>query len=177
MGGLLSQILAARGLAHGAVLINPAPPSGINTLTWSTIKAARSIYTKWRFWSKPIRLSFNASVYAAFHFIPENQQKSLYEKCVYESGRAYFEIAYWYVDLTSASKVDETKVTCPVLVVAGKHDRLTPASMVKKVAEKYKSVSTYKEFENHAHYIIGEPGWEKVAGFVSDWIRQANLKT
>ena len=33
-------------------------------------------------------------------------------------------------------------------------DHITPASVVRKVARKYKAVSTYKEFENHAHWVI-----------------------
>jgi pimeloyl-ACP methyl ester carboxylesterase len=172
MGGLLSQIIASRGIVNGAVLLTPVAPSGINNLKWSTLKALRSIFTKWGFWKKPIRLSFQSLVYAALHLLPETDQKSIYEKCVYDSGRAFFEIAQWYADLKSASKVDETKVKCPVLVVAGKHDRLTPASVVKRVSEKYHPVSTYKEFENHAHFIIGEPGWMKVAEFVADWIER-----
>ena len=39
-----------------------------------------------------------------------------------------------------------------------------------KVADKFKAVSTYKEFENHAHWVIGEDGWEEIAEFISDWI-------
>ena len=172
MGGLLAQILTARGIACGAVLLCPAPPSGINNVTWSTIKSFRDIYTTWRFWQKPNRLSFKTAVYALLHLIPESEQKPLYEKFVYESGWAYFEMAYWYTGLTNASKVDETKVTCPVLVVAGTHDRATPASACRKVAVKYGPVSTYKEFENHAHWVIGEPGWENIAEFIADWINQ-----
>jgi pimeloyl-ACP methyl ester carboxylesterase len=60
------------------------------------------------------------------------------------------------------------------LVVSGAEDRITPASVVRKVADKYKAVSTYKEFENHAHWVIGEPGWEKIAEFVSDWLKQVS---
>ena len=46
------------------------------------------------------------------------------------------------------------------------------SSVVKKVAKKYKNVSTYEEFENHAHLVIVETGWEDIAEFVSDWLNQ-----
>ena len=49
--------------------------------------------------------------------------------------------------------------------------------VVRKIANKYKTVSTYKEFENHAHWVIGEPGWGKIAEFVADWIEQSKVKT
>jgi len=32
-------------------------------------------------------------------------------------------------------------------------------------------VATYKEFENHAHWLIAEPGWEKVAGEIVKWLK------
>lgn len=172
MGGLLAQILGARGLAKGLVLLTPASPSGINALKYSVIKSFWSILTSWGFWRNPHRLSPNAAEYAACHLLPEEDQKALYERLVYESGRAAFEIGFWLLDAKGASKVDKSKVTCPVLVVSGAEDRLTPASVVQKVANKYRAVSTYKEFDNHAHWVIGEPGWEKIAQFVSDWLNQ-----
>ena len=135
-------------------------------------KSFWGIYSKWGYWRKPARLSFNAALYAGLHLLPVADQKSTYEKFVYDSGRAYFEMAMWYMDVRGASKVDEAKVTCPVLVVAATHDKITLPSPVRKVADKYKAVSTYKEFENHAHWLLIEPGWDKVAEYVADWIDQ-----
>jgi pimeloyl-ACP methyl ester carboxylesterase len=57
------------------------------------------------------------------------------------------------------------------LVVAGSRDRITPASVVRKVARKYRAVSTYKEFENHAHWVVAEPGWQEVAEHAGRWLR------
>jgi pimeloyl-ACP methyl ester carboxylesterase len=106
------------------------------------------------------------------HLLPEEEQKTLYEQFVYESGRAATEIGFWLFDSKGAAKVDESKVVCPVLVIAGAEDRITPASVVKKVADKYKAVSTYKEFESHAHWVILEPGWEEIAAFVFGWMNK-----
>ena len=172
MGALLAQILGARGLAKGLVLLTPAPPSGINALIYSVIKSFRSALTTWGFWRKPHRLPFQASVYAMLHLLPAEEQKAVYDRFVYESGRAASEIGFWFLDFKGASKVDQSNVSCPVLVVAGAEDRITPASVVRKVANKYEAVSTYKEFENHAHWVIAEPGWEEIAEFASDWLNQ-----
>jgi pimeloyl-ACP methyl ester carboxylesterase len=172
MGGLLAQILGARGLARGLVLLTPASPSGINALKYSVIKSFWSVLTKWGFWRKPNQLSFEAAVYAALHLLPEEDQKALYDRFVYESGRAAAEIGFWLFDFKGGSKVDYSNVSCPVLVVAGAEDRITPASVVRKVANKYKAVSTFKEFENHAHWVVGEPGWEEIAEFAADWLKQ-----
>jgi len=174
MGGLLTQILGARGLAKGLVLLTPASPSGINALNYSVIKSFWSVLTKWGFWHNPNRLSFKASVYSMLHLLPAEDQKAVYDRFVYESGRAAAEIGFWLVDFKGASRVDKSKVSCPVLVVSGAEDRITPAAVVRKVANKYKAVSTYKEFENHAHWVVAEPGWEEIAEFASDWLNQVS---
>jgi pimeloyl-ACP methyl ester carboxylesterase len=109
---------------------------------------------------------------SVFHLLPPEEQKALYEKFGYESGRAGCEIGFWPFDSKRASRVDESKVTCPVLLIAGAEDRMIPASVVRKIAEKYKAVSTYKEFTNHAHWVVGEPGWQEITEYISDWLDQ-----
>ena len=171
MGGLLAQILGARSLAKSLVLLTTASPSGIIALKPSVIKSFWSIMSTWGFWRKPMRQTFNEAIYSMLHLLPENEQKETYGKFVYESGRAAFEIGYWLFDSKKASKVDESKVNCPVLVIAGSKDRITPASVVSKVARKYRG-ATYKEFPNHAHWIMAEPGWQEVAEYISGWLTQ-----
>jgi pimeloyl-ACP methyl ester carboxylesterase len=174
MGGLLAQILGSRGLARGLVLLTPASPGGINALKYSVIKSFWSVLTKWGFWRKPNRIPFEAAVYSMLHLLPAEEQKAVYARCVYESGRAAAEIGFWYLDFKGASKVDQSKITCPVLVVAGAEDRITPAAVVRKVADKYTAVSTYQEFENHAHWVVGEPGWEEIIEFAAAWLNQVS---
>lgn len=171
MGGLLAQMLAARGRASALVLLTPASPAGILALTPSVIRSFWSVMTKWGFWRKPMRQTFDEATYAMMHLLPESERKGVYEKCVYESGRAAFEIGFWLFDSRGAARVDASKVTCPVLVVAGAEDRITPAAVVRKVARKYRAVSTYKEFPNHAHWVVAEPRWQEVAEYVAGWLR------
>ncbi|MDA2921087.1 alpha/beta hydrolase [Desulfobacterota bacterium AH_259_B03_O07] len=170
MGGLLAQILGSRGLAKALVLLTPASPYGIVVLTPSLIKSFWSILTKWGFWKNPHRQTFDETVYSTLHLLPANQRKEVFDQFVYESGRVVAEIGFWLFDSKKASRVDESKITCPVLVIAGGEDRITPASVVRKVADKYQSVSTYKAFTNHAHWVIGEPGWQEIADYVSNWL-------
>lgn len=170
MGGLLAQILGSRGLAHTLVLLTPASPRGIVALTPSVIKSFLSIMFTWGFWRNPIRQTFDEAVYSLLHLLSEKEQREIYGHSVYESGRAAFEIGFWLLDPKKVTHVDESKVTCPVLVIAGSEDRITPTSVVKEVAKKYGAVSTYKEFPNHAHWVLAEPGWEEIAQYVDDWL-------
>jgi hypothetical protein len=42
------------------------------------------------------------------------------------------------------------------------------------VAHKYKDAS-FKQFDDHAHWVLGEPGWQDVAENVSDWLKTNSL--
>lgn len=168
MGGLLAQILASRGLAEKTVLLTPAAPSGIFALQWSVIKTFWKILLTPGFWEKPNKIGFKEAVYATMNLLPEEERKSAYEHIVHESGRVVFEMGLWPLDMKGAAKVDETRITCPILVIGAKQDRITPVSVVRRVAKKYRA--DYKEFEGHAHWVLGEPGWENIADFVSKWM-------
>jgi pimeloyl-ACP methyl ester carboxylesterase len=61
-----------------------------------------------------------------------------------------------------------------MLVIAGTEDRMTPASVVRHVAKKYQAVATYRQFDNHAHWVVAEPGWQEIAEFVATWMKQIN---
>lgn len=172
MGALLAQILGSRGLARALVLLTPASPGGINALTPSVIRSFQSVLMGYGFWKKPRRQTFNEAVYSMLQLLTAEEQRKTYSRFVYESGRAAAEIGFWYLDKKGASKVNEKKVSCPVLVIAGSQDKITPASVVRKVANKYRAVSTYKEFPDHAHWVVGEPGWEEIADYTSDWLSQ-----
>lgn len=176
MGGLLAQILGSRGLAKALVLLTPASPKGIIAFRPSVIKSFWSVTTKPGFWRKPILQTFNEAVYSMMQLLPNEEQKKAYDKFVPESGRAASEIGYWLFDRKSASRVDSAKITCPTLVIAGGQDKITPPSVVHKVADKYSAVTTFKEFADHAHWVIGEPGWKEIAEYSSDWMNQVLIK-
>ncbi len=170
MGGLLAQLLAEKGLARAAVLLTPASPAGINALKLSVIRTLLSVQAQWAFWKKPMRLTFSEASYGILHRLDPQAQRAAYGTFVHESGRAAFEIGYWPLDINRASSVNAGKVRCPMLVVGAGEDRMTPAVVVRKVAEKYRHVSTYLEFERHSHWILEEPGWEEVASAVEHWM-------
>jgi pimeloyl-ACP methyl ester carboxylesterase len=175
MGGLLAQILGSRGVAEALVLLTPASPRGIMAITPSVLRSFWSIMMKWGFWKKPMRQSFKAAVYSMMHLLSPEEQRAAYDRFVYESGRAAFEIGFWLLDMKKANKVDAEKTTCPVLVIGGKQDRITPASVVRKVAARYKG-ATYKEYPDHAHWVLAEQGWQDIAAFIADWLGSLNRK-
>jgi pimeloyl-ACP methyl ester carboxylesterase len=171
MGGLLALILGSRGLARALVLLAPAPPRGILALKPSAVRGFRSCLTTWRFWRKPVRQTCGEAIYSTMNLLPPEEQIETYDKLVYESGRVAYEIGLWFLDRTRASDADASTITCPVLVIGSVHDRMVPVSIVRKIADKYKNVATYREYADHAHKIIIEPGWEKVAEDIDGWLK------
>ncbi|GBC61373.1 alpha/beta hydrolase [Desulfonema ishimotonii] len=170
MGGLLAQILAARGLAKAVVLLAPAPPAGIFSLNSDAVLSFGTLLGTWAFWEKPFRMEFAGLTHALLNRMPESAHQDIYEKLGYESGRAAFEIGMWFMDPAGAAQVDAERLTCPVLAVVGEEDRITSARTIRKIADKYAPLSTYKKFPGHAHWLIQEPGWQAVAEYVETWM-------
>ena len=136
------------------------------------VKASRRVLTTWGAWRKPAFPTLEEVTYAVYNLLTEEERRSEYERLVHESGRAAAEIVFWPFDRTNAATVDEAKITIPTLTVAGTQDRITPASVVRKVGRKYAKGGTFHEFPDHAHWVLGEPGWEDVAAYCSNWIAQ-----
>lgn len=170
MGGLLAQMLAARGRARAAVLLTPASPAGIRALTPSVLRCFLPSMLRWGFWRRPMRPSFATAVYAMLHRLSPAMQREVYARMVPESGRAAAEIGLWPLDPNRASRVDADAVRCPLLVIAGSEDRITPASVVRKVATRYGEQATFRVYPQHAHWVVAEPGWEAIAHCSADWI-------
>jgi pimeloyl-ACP methyl ester carboxylesterase len=168
MGGLLAQMLAARGLARAAVLLAPAAPAGVWAIGPSVLRSFWGILTTWGFWRKPVRQTFDAASYSLLHRLPPDQRHQVYGRFGPESGRVVFEIGLWLLDARHAARVDAAKVACPMLVVGGREDRMTPPWAMRRVARRYRA--TYREHEHHAHWLVGEPGWQDIAGEVLAWM-------
>jgi len=172
MGGLLAQKVASRIKAAALVCMCPAPPYGINALRFSVIRTFIGVLLKPAFWNKSHTMSESAAAYAIYNLAPDDSWKEKeFNRLGLESGKAIFEIGMWPVDFKRAARVDAKKVICPVLVVSGAEDRITPAAVNFANARKYKQAE-YRSYPNHAHWIMGEPGWQDVARDVAEWLNR-----
>lgn len=165
MGGLLVQKLAELLDPPAIVAITPAAPRGIFALnTWTVFKAA---LRHWReiFLGRPLMPSRAEMSRLELNRLPPEEQDRIYHRLLPESGRQTFDIA------VKGLPVDASKVRCPVLVIGASEDNITAAKMVSKIARKYKA--DYKEYEGFAHMIVLEPGWERVAQDIANWLQGA----
>lgn len=170
MGGMLAQILGARGLARALVLLSPMPPQGLNVLSTASLRMFRRSLGRWGFWRRPTRPAFRDAVVSMLGRLPVEERRAVYDRLVHESGRAACETGFWFLDPRRAKYVDASRIACPVLVVAGSEDVLHPPAMMRAVARRYEPYSTYEELAGHGHWLVGEPGWRDVAEYVADWL-------
>ena len=177
MGGMLAQMLGARGLARALVLLSPMPPQGINVLLPASIRMFRTTLQRWGFWRRPTRPTFHDAAAAMLGRLPPHEQRAVYERLGHESGRVACETGFWFFDPRRAKFVDASRITCPVLVIAGSEDLLHPPSMMRKVARRYEPYSTYREYAGRGHWLIGEAGWQEVANDVVEWLERNGMAT
>ena len=173
MGGLLAQMLAARRDVAGLVLLAPSAPWGIPPTTLFEIGAAHAMHLQPGYWNQVLEPQRDVALMNFLDKLPRNQRDEVFGRFVRESGRATFEILNWGLDMNRASEVDAAKVACPVLCLTGAEDRINPPSTVARIAARYGA--TNEVFDGMGHWLIGEPGWEKLAERILGWLKKREL--
>jgi alpha-beta hydrolase superfamily lysophospholipase len=84
-----------------------------------------------------------------------------------------FQAAFANFNPHAATAVDfHNNGRAPLLLVSGGNDHVSPASVVEanfKLYRNSKAVTEYKSYPGRTHYILGQDGWEEVAGHALTW--------
>ena len=170
MGGLIALQLCARGLARAAVLLTPAPPADIFAIRPSNFWAFARIQARWGWWRKPHRATLKEALWHTFNTSDANDGREQHAGFVHDSGRALFEMGLPFLDRRKAAHVDPRLITVPLLVFAAERDRLTPPSVVRRTARYFGKAADYVEYANQGHWVVGQPGWERIAEDAVTWL-------
>ena len=168
MGGLVCQLAAARTPVRGLILLAPSAPWGVHGSTVEEAVSAVSLMGMSPFWSIPIDPDFTLAAQYSLNRFPSEARKNLYRRMGPESGRALWETLNWWLDPFMTTNVSPASVSAPVLAVAGGRDLIHPPVTVRQTAARLSGKTV--EFDEMSHWLIGEPGWEAVAGTCLDWI-------
>ncbi len=122
------------------------------------------------FWNAPLKPDYGIAAANSLDRLPPAERHKVSRASCRESGLATFEIMHWAFDAKRAALVHAESVTCPILCFAGSHDRINPPSTVRRIAERYKGRAIFEEVDGHSHWLVGEPGWEKIAARAIKWI-------
>jgi len=170
LGGLLAQMLAARRTLHALVLLAPSAPWGMVPSTAFELFSAQALYFAGGFWQTTLKPHRWIAAANALDLLDESERDAVFARFVPESGLATFETLHWFFDLKRATYVDARALTCPILCVAGARDRINPPETVRRLAQRYHGRARYEELKDRSHWLIGEPGWQKLAGSCLTWL-------
>lgn len=172
LGGLLAQMIAARRTVRALVLIAPCAPWGVMPTTLFELASAQALFLAGDYWNTALKPEYGIAAAHALDKLSRAERQIVFDRFVPESGLATFEIVHWALDFRRASYVRARNVTCPILCFAGSDDRINPSSTVRRIAERYEGRAVFEELRGHSHWLIGEPGWERVASRALTWLEQ-----
>ncbi len=176
-GGVITQMLADRGLGVAYVGVEPGQTAGITTLPLSTLWTGTPILSNPfdRNGARPLSKSH-------FHFTFGNdlsraESDELWERYAVNSyNRVFFEgVASTLNERGGVSHVDYARADrAPLLVITGEIDHVVPPAIGRAIVKKYRSTGSpaivdYREFAGRTHRIVSQDGWEEVADFALSW--------
>ena len=128
-GGLLTQIVAGRGLSAASVAIDPAPFRGVLPLPISALRVANVVLHNPRNWNRAVPLTYDQFRYGFANAVSEDEAKELYEQfSVPTSGAPLFQAATANLNPWTEAKVDtKNPERGPLLITSGEKDHTVPA--------------------------------------------------
>jgi pimeloyl-ACP methyl ester carboxylesterase len=176
-GGLLTEILAGRGLAVASVAISPAPFRGVLPLPVSALRSASPVLKNPANYNRAVPLSYDQFRYAFANALSEDEAKQLYDSCsVPAPGKPLFQAATANLNPWTEVKVDhENPQRGPMLIIAGTEDHTVPPAIAKASFDKErknKGVTEYVEMEGRGHALTIDSGWREVASAALAFIQR-----
>ncbi|SRR5713226_1355322 len=179
-GGLLTQIVAGRGLSAASVAIDPAPFRGVLPLPFSALKSASPVLGNPANRNKAIPLTYEQFRYAFANAVSEDEAKELYDTfAVPASGAPIFQAAAANLNPWTEAKVDtKNPDRGPLLIINGEKDHTVPWAIANasfKQQKRNQAVTEIVEMPNRGHALVIDGGWREVAdkalAFVQRFVR------
>ena len=174
-GGLLTQIVAGRGLAAASVAIDPAPFRGVLPLPVSSLKSASPVLGNPANRNRAVPLTYEQFRYGFANAVDEEEAKQLYATyAVPASGLPLFQAATANLNPWTEAKVNsKSPERGPLLIINGEKDHTVPLAVAKASFKKQKrneGVTEFVELPDRGHALTIDSGWREVAdtalGFV-----------
>jgi pimeloyl-ACP methyl ester carboxylesterase len=167
-GGLLTQIVAGRGLSAASVAIDPAPFRGVLPLPFSALKSASPVLGNPANRNRAIPLTFEQFRFGFANAVREEEARELYDTyAVPASGAPLFQAATANLNPWTEAKVDtKNPERGPLLIISGEKDNTVPwaiANASYKRQKRNEGVTEIVEMPNRGHALVVDSGWREVA--------------
>ena len=176
-GGLLTQILAGRGLASVSVAIDPAGFRGVLPLPISTLKSVFPVLANPANRNRAIPLTYDQFRYAFANAGTEDEAHQLYETyAVPTAGKPLFQAAAANLNPWTEAKVDtENPSRGPLLLISGDQDNTVPWAVVNASYKKQRQnegITEIVKIQNRGHALTIDSGWREVADTALNFIKR-----
>ena len=143
-GGLLTQIVAGRGLSAVSVVIDSAPFRGVLPLPITALRSAAPVLHNPANRHKAVPLTFDQFRYGFANAVSEEEAEQLYKEfAVPASGAPLFQAATANLNPWTEAKADSTNPERgPMLIVSGQKDNTAPHAIVEAIYNQQKKTST-----------------------------------
>lgn len=174
-GGLIAQILAARGVAKAVVAISPAPFRGVLPLPFSVLKATWPVLSNPANRGRAIALNYKQFRYGFANAVPEAEAKSLHSMFhVPAPGLPLFQAATANLNPWSQTKFNTRFADRgPLLIIAADKDHTVPLSIARasfRLQNKNSGHTEIIEMPGRGHSLVFDSGWEDVAKITLDFV-------
>ncbi len=175
MGGLLVQLVAARLPCKRLILLSSAAPAGINGLSWSAIRTLGRNLLRFPLWHSVTEVNLANVKYGIANAQSSALQQEIHESCTYESGMATFQISMGVLLRShGASHVNVPNIQCPVLIIGGTADRITPVRIQRSIAKRFGTCGMLVEIPGCCHWTVGGRFFPEVRSEIFRWLGAAS---
>jgi pimeloyl-ACP methyl ester carboxylesterase len=176
-GGLLTQIVAGRGLSAVSVAIDPAPFRGVLPLPISALKSAKPVLGNPANRSRAVPLTYEQFRFGFANAVSEEEAKELYTTfAVPASGLPLFQAATANLNPWTEAKVNsKNPQRGPLLIINGEKDNTVPLAIAKASFNKQKrneGVTEFAEIANRGHGLTIDSGWREVADKALEFVKR-----
>ncbi|HWF31355.1 MAG TPA: alpha/beta hydrolase [Solirubrobacteraceae bacterium] len=167
-GGLLTQIIAGRGLSAVSVAIDPAPFRGVLPLPISALKSASPVLGNPANRNRAVPLTYEQFRFGFANVVSEEEAKELYSAfAVPAAGLPLFQAATANLNPWTEAKVNsKNPERGPLLIINGEKDNTVPLVIAKASFKKQKrneGITEFAEIPNRGHALTIDSGWREVA--------------
>ena len=167
-GGLLTQMLAGRGLSAASVAIDPGPFRGVLPLPVSALRSAMPVLANPLNRGRAVTLTLDQFRYGWANALADDEAKQLYETYhVAAPGVALIQMATANLNPWTEAKADTKHPgRGPLLILDGEKDHTVPwaiANASYKKQSRNEGVTEIQKIPNRGHSLTIDSGWREVA--------------